>query len=338
MSQVENHNKRLRLSDPDLKIVLKYDDAEGVAQTKEYQLYSQVMCSLSKFIDSALSHEMKDKNKREIVLEDVIPEIFDLAFLYVTDPLKARSVTVEDALKVVEFYDKFEFPSGLQLCDSLVDEYIRSECDKPKNLNLFVDCLVLAERLDLEMSKHTAVEVLHIWIGHVDASMFSVEHIKKLHPMLKSEAFSAAIADEFPGLTKEELDSPLFPKYFTTDRAHDHTASMLSTLKLTVHGDMVSMKNMPFSRLENSLVFACSERVQLGSLLYSIRIGRIEQADDDWVIFAVRVNKDDEEIEDTEPLILWKSPNTQNLLIPPLGPWEIVHEKMVDGSKPSIIF
>jgi hypothetical protein len=89
-------------------------DENGDEAKKEYEMYSQVLSKLSTFVDTALSINMRGKETKSIVFNDVTPEIFELAIKIEEDSFAARSMTLEDAIKVVLFYHMYEFPTGLK--------------------------------------------------------------------------------------------------------------------------------------------------------------------------------------------------------------------------------
>jgi hypothetical protein len=88
-------------------------DENGDEAKKEYEMYSQVLSKLSTFVDTALSINMRGKETKSIVFNDVTPEIFELAIKIEEDSFAARSMKLEDAIKVVLFYHMYEFPTGL---------------------------------------------------------------------------------------------------------------------------------------------------------------------------------------------------------------------------------
>lgn len=228
----------LRSSDADLKIILKYLDENGFSQRRELHLYSQVLASLSNFIDTTLSVDMKEKTDREIVLHDVSPEVFELGLKFLQDPLAALSISPEDVIKVVEFYDKYEFTAGIKLCDRVLFDYVKTkyiETDNktaPINLDLLVTAATLANKCNLPKASQAAINYLTIKLNGdynapYNATMFTVELVEKLHEMFKNGLLDNVLP---PGLTREELESPLFPKYFVAYRSREYTSHTIKTI------------------------------------------------------------------------------------------------------------
>ena len=320
MSDEHPATKKLRLSEPDLKIILKYKDDDDTQMTKEYEVYANILASMSKFVDASLSIEMKEKAEGVIVMQDVTPEVFDVALLYMSDPSAARSATPEDIIKVVEFYDKYEFSSGLKLCDDILHDFFTREMkldDKhpPENLDLLVDCIVLAEQLSLDQSKTSGLDYLESRFGNdfrrFGATMFSVEHVRKMHPMFKKGLFPDIIQDICADLTKEELDSPCFPRYFVGENAYQKDAARLREVLLCGAG---CNANGTFVSDRTIWQFNSDRMKHWDGQSFNFCIRK----DIDWYIVAVPTNDGENE---AATKVLWKSPHSSNALIPPRRPW-----------------
>ena len=63
-SQEESAAKRLRCTEPDLKVIL-----HNANDTKIYHMYSHVLAKQSKFVDTCLSVDMQEKTTNEIVFQ-----------------------------------------------------------------------------------------------------------------------------------------------------------------------------------------------------------------------------------------------------------------------------
>ena len=186
--------KRLRSSDPDLQVVVKFTGDDGKVVEKEYAMYAGVLAGMSKFVDAMLAAPMKENNDGKVVLEDVSPEVFEAALKFEQDTTAARNMTAEDAVKVLEFYDKFEFTGGLHLCNVVLNEYFQQQLDlgfkkPPDNLNLLIEAIMLAEQCNLPEALKNGVLYMHkkMCSGQTEypfgGTMFTKEHIKKLQPL-----------------------------------------------------------------------------------------------------------------------------------------------------------
>ena len=219
MATDEPPTKKLRSCEPDLKIILKYETNDGRQEQKEYEMYGAVLGKMSGFVDAALSSGMKEQASREIVFDGITPEVFELALRFGDDILAAHAMTAKDAHKVVSFYHQYDFARGLQLCDYVFKEYLSMHpCDDyqtpPQDLDLLVNVIAEAERLDLTESKPLGIDYVRSRFDKskfasstLTATMFTVEHLRSLQNLLKT------LDVHGDTLTKEELDSPLFPRY-----------------------------------------------------------------------------------------------------------------------------
>eukprot|EP00579_Thalassiosira_antarctica_P032205 CAMPEP_0202003768 /NCGR_PEP_ID=MMETSP0905-20130828/9271_1 /ASSEMBLY_ACC=CAM_ASM_000554 /TAXON_ID=420261 /ORGANISM="Thalassiosira antarctica, Strain CCMP982" /LENGTH=125 /DNA_ID=CAMNT_0048560981 /DNA_START=9 /DNA_END=383 /DNA_ORIENTATION=- len=103
----EREAKKLRSSEPDLKVVLGSGDAESIQWH-----HSQTLASKSKYIDAMLSTPMKEKDEYIISFPDIDPETWQKMMKYIENLVAARQMNARDALDVALFYDKYEFVEG----------------------------------------------------------------------------------------------------------------------------------------------------------------------------------------------------------------------------------
>jgi hypothetical protein len=102
-------SKRLRSAEPDLTIVLHYTEEvvnvvhsprtaaaaaasittarRNIPKTKSYREYSQLMATVSGFVDTTLSVPMKEKTERIIEFNNVTPHLYETAMQFVMAPL-----------------------------------------------------------------------------------------------------------------------------------------------------------------------------------------------------------------------------------------------------------
>jgi hypothetical protein len=200
--------KVLRSSEPDLKVVLKYKNSDGKNSEKTYTMYGQIIAGLSNFFDTALSVEMKEKETREIILQNVSPDLFEKAMKFQQDMLSVHCMTFDDAVEVLSFYHLYEFRGGLSLCDGIVSGHIAST--KFDDLAHLADIMEMAHKHDLDASVKSGCEYLQKeFIGcPLRVSMLAIDQISSFVPCLKDCHWSLP-----EGLDSEDLDSLLFPKY-----------------------------------------------------------------------------------------------------------------------------
>ena len=214
--QGETITKSLRFSDPDVTIIVKYIDEKGEETEKEYSMYAQVLANLSNFFDTGLAVEMREKTTRVIALQDVTPKDLEMALKFQLDPIAVHSMTYFDAIKLVAFYHVYEFTGGLKLCDHVLSQVVKGWTNFPDDA--VVNALLMADQYQLTKTEAAAIESLKILLKNRPRE-FTVEQMKKLHPMFQKGLFLSAIPR---GMTKEEVDSPLFPKLFVSHWKSPH--------------------------------------------------------------------------------------------------------------------
>ena len=84
----------------------------------------------SNYFDTLLASGMEEPITKQVTLEDVSPETFELAMELIDDMGRASKATVADFLKVASFYNRFDFQNGLDRCISALVEFMESMDEK----------------------------------------------------------------------------------------------------------------------------------------------------------------------------------------------------------------
>ena len=344
--------QEIRSGEPDLTIIVKYWDDDGKATKKEYKMYSQVLATLSKFVDTALAVEMQEKDTRKIVMRDIWPEVFELAIKILTDPIKCASMTCEDAFKVAEFYDKFEFTGGIELCDLVMDRFLQKDmgCYKSgeeiiPDLDQMVDIIELAERFNLSKCIKSGVIFLKLMFHRSPGCrrgpvMLTVEHVKRLQSFFKARMTESVIM--CAEVTESELDSSLFPKYFVEFFANEFSANNNKKKAIHLNGTKTGADG-EFLECPNDWRFDADDIGQWNEQPKNFFVKKSDLCDRDWAIVCRDLGVDDDDINDdfhdayeNSFNVLWKSPFSRNLKVPPKGPW-IPVDPLAKGETPIII-
>ncbi|CAB9504278.1 expressed unknown protein [Seminavis robusta] len=329
--------KKIRSSDPDIKITLKYMDDDNDPATKEYSMYGPVLSHLSKFIDTSLSVGMQEKATNEIIFHDVHPDLFEKALNFLQEPCAARSMTAKDASELIEFYDKYDFEGGLKLCDEVIAAYLEHQnalglMTPPDDLGILVDAAALAYQINLPKAKDVAISYLRTRMRDAEKTygrmMFGSEHIKKLQPMFVDRIFREYFLED---LTKEEVSSPLFPKYFLTCTELNHYETQPFEI-LHLSGTKHAAFNGAYQRDEFSQYpYTKVETVYWNGQLKFVNVDKV--ADCTWAILAGNVEGDLQSQE-----VLWKCPYSNRFRAPPIGPWIAVDPTVQEAGSPNICF
>ncbi|CAB9520889.1 expressed unknown protein [Seminavis robusta] len=416
----KNNTGTLRSSLLDLKVVLKWKDNDGGGGEarclrKEYDVYSQNLAHLSRFIDRTLSssnsslldkvdqfrltpslltattedtstyaplagvnvpsHDSQQSTSssqhREVVLDEVTPHVFETALKYEMDSVAIRSMTPEDVLEVVDFYHKYEFHEGLRLCDAVVLEYFvqhlqHDHWTPPTNLDLLVDTAIMSYRLNLKNSKDYALRYLqsklHFQPSPFGPSMFTVDHIRLLHPLFR-QGILTLVDDNSSNndsnekdpqkqpirLTKEEIDSPLFPRFFVTMVAHKQCSQQLLPRVVYLEGtESPSSSDNHETASSIKLVFQ-TDGYYPTRQHETLGIKKSVLCDNDWAIVTMafdpkpqRQNNSSSKKNQQRPaplgmIVYWKCPYSRSLAIPPLEPWIPVHSRAM-GKSPRVTY
>lgn len=186
----EREAKMLRSSEPDLKVILGSGDEASVLL-----YHSQTLASKSKYVDTMLSVPMKERDEYVISFPDISAETWEKMMKFIDDPVATRKMDERDALFLVEFYDKYEFGGGRNLCSHIISNYFtprslaRMEEKRKLDLDLVIDLVNVAHKTNLEDALKAGLN--YIWEKLQSAelpygrSMFTELQLEKLAPVLK---------------------------------------------------------------------------------------------------------------------------------------------------------
>lgn len=152
--------------------------------------------------------------------------------------------------------------------------------------------------------------------------IFRESHIRK-NPILED-------------LSQEEIDSPLFPRFFVKLLAERLTGPRLSKLSVEGGDHHRQIRGVyqcaPGTRVYNKI--GRPYRLTEGNLVRLVICKCSQLLAGDWAILAVPCNDDDAD----DAIILFRCLNSSlNYSYPPTETWTTVHESMVHCSSPEIV-
>lgn len=227
-------SKKLKLSEPDLTVLVGHDETL-------FQYHSVIMASQSNYIDAMLASPLKESNTMIIRFPDIekkewldMMACLDLCF----DPL--IMLRVEDILRIAPHYHKYDFPGGLARCDRTL-EAIATKLDldcseREETIHLLIDIFVLSDKLDLRASYHKCTEIFQeVFETHHKVRQLNVEHLEKLAPMVAK--LPNLLQHSFA--QKEEVLSVLWPRFFISQMLIEEACNNLprnsTRIKLLAH-------------------------------------------------------------------------------------------------------
>lgn len=363
-SEGEPESKKLRSSEPDLKVIIGSDGAEKSAEgadadgkagantdgkddgdaekkqpavvTKWY--HSQTLATKSKYIDALLAAPMKESESRTITFPDISPETWELMMKFVDDPLVSRSMTAQDVAKVAKFYDKYEFTAGTNLCDAILAEHFKSihedlckrRTQVAPDVDFAVNSVVLAHGANLGKSYAEGMGfiwgALHDTIAPFGRTMFSEDHLKKLAPLLE-ESSNETSARNFAN--RYDLKSDTFPREFVNNCSNWLTMNIMSRFisHIRVSGSTCKVDG----DYEGSPpgYFAVDERrVAWGGVPMNPYI-ECRTTEEGWAIVLETIPPLDEDgdpdYDSIVKTVAWRAPHSGNMTFPPSEGWVPVH-------------
>jgi hypothetical protein len=371
-SEGEPDPKKIRSSEPDLKVVIGSEAGEaGTADGAEHEgevtkLYnSPSLAAKSKYIDALLAAPMKESNSRTITFPDIPPATWELMMKLIDDPVASRTMMAEDVAKVAKYYDKYEFIGGTKLCDHVLEEYFKGvsadlgttdSLIPAPDVDFIVDSVAVAKNANLRKAfaagMQTTMQMLRSNKVPVGRTAFSVEHMKKLAPLMNEadcDVSLPVVGSHTPG--HYDLESDGFPEKFVGDcteyLAHQTLISWMSHIELTgshfedfdfvVHGNGFGGRPAPVVRAagtdgnfaqdgdDYSFSFQNRHMAGRGSVsfegdLQNVFIRR-RNKEEGWSVLFTK-EADDGSIVET---LAYKAPLSGNLSIPPSNGWVSAH-------------
>ena len=227
----ERQAKKLRSSEPDLKVILGSGDDQSILW-----YHSQALSLKSKYIDTMLAVPMKERNERVISFPDISIETWEQMMKFIDDPIAVRQMNVQDALTVVEFYDKYNFEAGRNLCSHIVLDYftydsLRDMEKKQKlDLDLIIDLVIVAHKANMEDALKPGLR--YIWRKLQSSQvpygrlMFTETQLTRLLPVLKYSKANWRRLDLYN--TDLDLEEDDFAKEFVSSSQRWENNSLLS--------------------------------------------------------------------------------------------------------------
>ena len=216
--------KKLRSqADPDLCVVL------GRHQDTTLHHYSHALAFHSEYIDAALSSGLEECATRTLTFPDIELGDWTRLLACVEDPVEARRMQVQEAIRLLPLYDKYQFPKGKTLCAEVLDQFLsRNDRWTRLDLNTLVKVVLAADAANLESTMSLVWDLfLTAASEFVDCtdlfSRFNLDDVRQLAPVLvKHEGMVRALDS-----TTEELQNPLFPKLWDQSSKLDELSYFL---------------------------------------------------------------------------------------------------------------
>ena len=182
-------DKKLRFTDRDLEITVCNSECE-----KTFYHYSIMMASFYGFFDSLLSSGMRESLSKKVKLEDVDPEVFELATSLLDNQLRLKKATVADFLKVACFYHRYDSKPGLDLIEEYLGDFLDSWTKNeerhnptPHEMDMIIAAILFSKDAQIQSlitKGKNFVEFLLAENKLFSQSSFQETHIKDIKPFL----------------------------------------------------------------------------------------------------------------------------------------------------------
>lgn len=146
-AMIEPPAKRLRSSETDLTIII----GEGEYQ-KTYACHRQIMAMHSQYIDTILATPMKEQLAMTLTFPEIDPCLWEDMLGYLEPCADPPSSTYE-ILRVLPYYDKYEFMDGIRMCDRWLASRLEFRVENVGSLAAYVSASGAAYKHNLPATK-----------------------------------------------------------------------------------------------------------------------------------------------------------------------------------------
>lgn len=317
----------------DLKITV------GSSRKKRVVWYHSVsMASHSNYIDAMLSTPMKESGTKELSFPDISVSQWEAMMNFLTNPSASRHMKVQDAIELVRLYDKYDFRSGVDLCDDVLADLIDDVDESPDasdNTDEKIEVIALGIELGLSYTLERGKCWFRTCIGDIPAlkMQFTVEHIQKLQPMIVGDS---DISNDLQDMLGQEVDveNSMFPAFFVSQfqliAARNTVSKLVNVIEVSECEAAGTFDNTGDGTIDSSLTYNHRDR-KYG------RVGEIDgyeiakQEGKSWKIYK-RVVEPGQGIYTLRTEALYECKGSRYATLPPRNGWKTqVRESMGGG-------
>lgn len=191
---------RRRVAAPDLEITVKApgsssDIAAGVnpKDTKTFTYNSTVMAFFFGYFDGLLSSGMSESETKQVTLEDMDPDTFEMAVEFLVDPSKvSTAATPSTAMKVVPIYDRLDSEQGLNFVETVIlkkfDSSYSDWCSyHPADIRAVLKAITKSKDYKFDNLAAKGVQFvtdLFSHVGKTQSTLLSPDHLLMMQPYL----------------------------------------------------------------------------------------------------------------------------------------------------------
>ena len=206
--------KSLKFAQPDLSIVV------GKEQCL-FQYYAVIMARHSNYIENMVaSHAKESGHTLTIYFTDIPRDDWLHMIAYLENAFGAAKLSPEDAMRLIHFYDKYEFPVGKAICSRVIKDHVE---EGGGEMDQYINIYLLAEQFQLEQIKDSCVALFEKKLSVYDtARHLTQKELKLLAPIIvKHSCLMACAYTE----DNDEVLSLCWPKFFLSQKLLEHATN-----------------------------------------------------------------------------------------------------------------
>ena len=171
----------LKSCETDLEVIV------GTKTQQTFHYHGAILATYSNYVDTMLSIPTKEQMSRKLSFPDIEP-VFWIKMIQYLEPGGSREMVIENLMEVLEYYNKYEFQSGVKMCDAIIDQYFedlkhRHYPSNDHSIDQAVQIALLAHRFNLPQSKENAENVVSYLLTN-SHNYLSASQIRSVLPLV----------------------------------------------------------------------------------------------------------------------------------------------------------
>lgn len=242
--------RTLKSFSTDLEVVV------GTPPNQEtFACHGLILASYSAYIDSMLALPMREKTTRRVTFPDIEPAVWNKMMSFL-EPGGSEELKLSDLATVLPFYDKYDFRTGLLLCDKVLSNLLNAHKKGQLQLEgefaeLFISTVVLAYELQLGKSSKEAIGFASRIVARLRYGRYTATQINALMPLaIEDDTFVRYLVETMMGMDADGLSRD--------DMVHivqeDTFADRLIARDDRIHGQEEILRQLYISRLSVTLL------------------------------------------------------------------------------------
>ena len=201
---------------------------------------------IDRLVQSSRHVADKWRNGAAVIILDVTPEIFHSAMGFLETQTATNGASPQDLLEVVHFYNQYHFTHGLQLCHTVFRDYLTDMLASPgitamQDTNTMIQIMLASERIQngdysylVDIGSLILAQKFRDAATNMTPMQITEDQVRMLQPIFVTRLAPAILPSFLGSLPAQDIQSPLFPKYFVNRVAWQRVIHRMEALATIV--------------------------------------------------------------------------------------------------------